>query len=56
MLKKKVRKMEILWLMDIAARQLDDPNASDEDKRSAIALLEGLCEEIRRTRQIWGLR
>jgi hypothetical protein len=48
--------MEILWLMELLSRQLDDPNASDEAKQYAMATLEELCEDIRRIRQTWGVR
>ena len=54
--KKKVRQMEILWLAEIMARQLNDPDASDEAKRFAIATLEDLCEDVRRIQQTWGVR
>jgi hypothetical protein len=48
--------MEILWLMEILTRQLEDPNASDEAKRFAIEALEDLCWDIRRIQETWAAR
>lgn len=46
--------MEIIWLMELLTRQLNNPDATLEDKQSAITALQGLCEEIRRIRETWG--
>ena len=48
--------MEILWLMEILTRQLEDPNASDEAKRFAIEALEALCWDVRRIQETWAAR